>query len=128
MPIKSVKMKISKNKKMRFFLMSEGSLNPNCFLQHIIKDRPKRREALGYWYSLPLNRKVLLYTHEVRPFHGIYSSLNFHSLFIDKGSYCLVFDFNYIDRFMQMKENIHQLLPCWLLLVFIVKIKILPQD
>ena len=28
MPIKSVKMKISKNKKMRFFLMSEGSLNP----------------------------------------------------------------------------------------------------
>ena len=28
MPIKSVKMKISKNKKMRFFLMSQGSLNP----------------------------------------------------------------------------------------------------
>ena len=27
MPIKSVKMKISKNKKMRFFLMSQGSLN-----------------------------------------------------------------------------------------------------
>ena len=29
MPIKSVKMKISKNKKMRFFLMAQGSLNPN---------------------------------------------------------------------------------------------------
>ena len=28
MSIKSVKMKISKNKKMRFFLMSQGSLNP----------------------------------------------------------------------------------------------------
>ena len=28
MPIKSVEMKISKNKKMRFFLMSQGSLNP----------------------------------------------------------------------------------------------------
>ena len=28
MPIKSVKIKISKNKKMRFFLMSQGSLNP----------------------------------------------------------------------------------------------------
>ena len=28
MPIKSVKMKILKNKKMRFFLMSQGSLNP----------------------------------------------------------------------------------------------------
>ena len=28
MPIKCVKMKISKNKKMRFFLMSQGSLNP----------------------------------------------------------------------------------------------------
>ena len=28
MPIKSEKMKISKNKKMRFFLMSQGSLNP----------------------------------------------------------------------------------------------------
>ena len=28
MPIKSVKMKISKNKKMRFFLMSQGSFNP----------------------------------------------------------------------------------------------------
>ena len=27
MPIKSVKMKISKNKKMRFFLMSQGSFN-----------------------------------------------------------------------------------------------------
>ena len=27
MPIKSVKMKISKNKKMRIFLMSQGSLN-----------------------------------------------------------------------------------------------------
>ena len=28
MPIKSVRMKISKNKKMRFFLMSQESLNP----------------------------------------------------------------------------------------------------
>ena len=28
MPIKSVKMKISKNKKMCFFLMSQGSFNP----------------------------------------------------------------------------------------------------
>ena len=28
MPIKSVKMKISKNKKMRFFLMSQGSFSP----------------------------------------------------------------------------------------------------
>ena len=28
MPIKSEKMKISKNKKMRFFLMSHGSFNP----------------------------------------------------------------------------------------------------
>ena len=28
MPIKSVKMKISKNKKMRFYLMSQGSLDP----------------------------------------------------------------------------------------------------
>ena len=28
MPLKSVKMKISKNKKMRFFLMFQGSLNP----------------------------------------------------------------------------------------------------
>ena len=28
MPIKSVKMKISKNKKMYFFLMSQGSLDP----------------------------------------------------------------------------------------------------
>ena len=28
MPIKSVKMKISKNKKMRFFLVPQGSLNP----------------------------------------------------------------------------------------------------
>ena len=28
MPIKSVKMKISKNKKMRFFLMSQGALYP----------------------------------------------------------------------------------------------------
>ena len=28
MPIKSEKMKISKNKKLRFFLMSQGSLNP----------------------------------------------------------------------------------------------------
>ena len=28
MPIKSVKMKISKNKKMCFFLMSQGSLDP----------------------------------------------------------------------------------------------------
>ena len=32
MPIKSVKMKISKNKKMRFFLMSQGSLNPKIRL------------------------------------------------------------------------------------------------
>ena len=64
MPIKSVKIKISKNKKMRFFLMSQGSLNPKIrflgqkvcpaardrtdgqtdrqefFLQSIIKDRP----------------------------------------------------------------------------------------
>ena len=28
MPIKSVKMKISKNKKLRFFLMSQGSFSP----------------------------------------------------------------------------------------------------
>ena len=28
MPVKSVKMKISKNKKMHFFLMSQGSLDP----------------------------------------------------------------------------------------------------
>ena len=28
MPIRNVKMKISKNKKMRFFLMSQGSFNP----------------------------------------------------------------------------------------------------
>ena len=28
MPIKSVKMKISKNKKMHFFLMSQGSFDP----------------------------------------------------------------------------------------------------
>ena len=28
MPIKSVKIKISKNKKMRFFLMFQGSLDP----------------------------------------------------------------------------------------------------
>ena len=35
MPIKSVKVKISKNKKMRFFLMSQGSLNPKIrFLGH----------------------------------------------------------------------------------------------
>ena len=33
MPIKSVKMKISKNKKMRFFLMSQGSLNPKIRFQ-----------------------------------------------------------------------------------------------
>ena len=32
MPIKSVKMKISKNEKMRFFLMSQGSLNPKIRL------------------------------------------------------------------------------------------------
>ena len=31
MPIKSVKMKISKNKKMRFFLMSQGSFNPKIW-------------------------------------------------------------------------------------------------
>ena len=33
MPIKSVKMKISKNKKMRFFLMSQGSLIPKIRFQ-----------------------------------------------------------------------------------------------
>ena len=31
MPIKSVKMKISKNKKMRFFLMSQESLDPKIW-------------------------------------------------------------------------------------------------
>jgi hypothetical protein len=31
MPIKSVKMKILKNKKMRFFLMSQGSLDPKIW-------------------------------------------------------------------------------------------------
>ena len=69
MPIKSVKLKISKNKKMRFFLMCQGSLNPKIrflgqkvclaarkkvitegtlsgfpefFLEPIIKDRPNK--------------------------------------------------------------------------------------
>ena len=73
MPIKSVKRKISKNKKMRFFPMSQGSLKPKIrfpgqkmcsvarrqtdtqtdtyksefFLQPIIKDRPNSFQTLG---------------------------------------------------------------------------------
>ena len=85
MPIKSVKMKISKNKKMRFFLMSQGSLNPKIrflgqkvwpvacaqthrvttegtisgfqdfFLQPIIKDRPNLTKK----WDLLLKKTVL---------------------------------------------------------------------
>ena len=54
MPIKSVKMKISKNKKMRFFLMSQGSLNPKirflgqkmCSVARLQTDRHTRKWLL----------------------------------------------------------------------------------
>ena len=53
MPIKSVKMKISKNKKMRFFLMSQGSLTPKIrFLGHkvcpVARVRTDTHES-DYW-------------------------------------------------------------------------------
>ena len=53
MPIKSVKMKISKNKKMRFFLMSQGSLDPKirfigqkvCSVARVQTDRQTHRQT-----------------------------------------------------------------------------------
>ena len=53
MPIKSVKMKISKNKKMRFFLMSQGSLDPKirfigqkvCSVARVQTDRHTDRQT-----------------------------------------------------------------------------------
>ena len=53
MPIKSVKMKISKNKKMRFFLMSQGSLDPKirfigqkvCSVARVQTDRQTHRHT-----------------------------------------------------------------------------------
>ena len=53
MPIKSVKRKISKNKKMRFFLMSQGSLDPNirligqkvCFVARVQTDTHTDRQT-----------------------------------------------------------------------------------
>ena len=53
MPIKSVKMKISKNKKMCFFLMSQGSFNPQiwilgqkvCFVVRLHTHRPTYRHT-----------------------------------------------------------------------------------
>ena len=53
MPIKSVKMKISKNKKMRFFLMSQGSLDPKirfigqkvCSVARVHTDRQTHRQT-----------------------------------------------------------------------------------
>ena len=53
MPIKSVKMKISKNKKMRFFLISQGSLNPKirflgqnvCSVAWLQTDRQTHRQT-----------------------------------------------------------------------------------
>ena len=53
MPIKSVKMKISKNKKMCFFLMSQGSLNPKirflgqkmCSVARVRTDRHTDRQT-----------------------------------------------------------------------------------
>ena len=53
MPIKSVKMKISKNKKMRFFLMSQGSLDPKirflgqkvCSVARVQTDRRTHRQT-----------------------------------------------------------------------------------
>ena len=52
MPIKSVKMKISKNKKMRFFLMSQGSLDPKitflCQKVCSVADRQTHRHESEY--------------------------------------------------------------------------------
>ena len=56
MPIKSVKMKISKNKKMRFFLMSQGSLDPKirfigqkvCSVARVQTDRQTHRHESEY--------------------------------------------------------------------------------
>ena len=53
MPIKSLKMKISKNKKMRFFLMSQGSLDPKirfigqkvCSVARVQTDRHTDRQT-----------------------------------------------------------------------------------
>ena len=48
MPIKSAKIKISKNKKMRFFLMSQGSFNPKImFLDQ--KVCPVARSQTDRW-------------------------------------------------------------------------------
>ena len=54
MPIKSVKMKISKNKKMRFFLMSQGSFHPKirfldqkvCFVARLQTDRQTHTKVI----------------------------------------------------------------------------------
>ena len=56
MPIKSVKMKISKNKKMRFFLMSQGSFDPKirfigqkvCSVARVQTDRHSYRHESEY--------------------------------------------------------------------------------
>ena len=49
MPIKSVKIKISKNKKICFFLMSQGSLNPKIrFLGQKETDRQTDRHGSEY--------------------------------------------------------------------------------
>ena len=56
MPIKSVKMKISKNKKMRFFLMSKGSFDPKirfigqnvCSVARVHTDRQTDRHESEY--------------------------------------------------------------------------------
>ena len=53
MPIKSVKMKISKNKKIRFFLMSQGSLSPKirflgqkvCSVARVQRDTRTHRQT-----------------------------------------------------------------------------------
>ena len=56
MPIKSVKINISKNKKMRFFPMSQGSFNPKikflgqkvCSVARVQTDRNTDRHETDY--------------------------------------------------------------------------------
>ena len=79
MPIKSVKMKISKNKKMRFFLMSQGSLNPKirflgqkvCSVARTQTDKPLKTPKMTLkmsFFKISKNKKMRFFIMSQGPF------------------------------------------------------------